>query len=162
MTWGKKRALVIFALLAVIVLIGWAAVSGTHISSKSVLILDLNGEIAEQRSSDLMSVLTGGYTPVQHEIVDSIDTAKKDPRITGLVVKIGPLETGWAKLEEIRSRIISFRESRKPSICFLGYDGIGNPEYFVASACDQIWLVPTAPVDIRGLMAGALLSRRLG
>jgi protease-4 len=159
MTWGKKRALVILAVLGVIVLVSWAAFSGNRISSKSVLILELNGEIEEQRSSDLMSVLSGGYTPVQHEIVDSIDTAKNDPRITGLVVKIGPLETGWAKLEEIRSRIISFRKSHKPSICFLGYDGIGNPEYYVASACDQIWLVPSAPVDIRGLMAGALFFR---
>jgi protease-4 len=159
MTWGKRRALVILVALGVIVLIGWAAFSGNRISSKSVLVLELNGEIEEQRSNDVLSVLNGNYTPVQHEIVDSIETAKNDPRITGLVVKIGPLETGWAKLEEIRARIISFRESRKPSICFLGYDGIGNPEYYVASACEQVWLVPSAPVEIRGLMSGALFFR---
>ncbi len=159
MTWGKRRALVILVALGVIVLIGWAAFSGNRISSKSVLVLELNGEIEEQRSSGLFSALNGNYTPVQHEIVDSIETAKNDSRITGLVVRIGPLETGWAKLEEIRARIISFRESHKPSICFLGYDGIGNPEYYLASACEQVWLVPTAPVDIRGMMAGALFFR---
>ena len=159
MTWGKRRALVIFFALGVLVLIVWAAFSGNRISSKSVLVLELNGEIEEQRSNGLLSALNGNYTPVQHEIVDSIETAKNDPRITGLVVRIGPLETGWAKLEEIRSRIIGFRESRKPSICFLGYDGIGNPEYYLASACDQVWLVPTAPVQVRGMMAGALFYR---
>ncbi|MGH9703393.1 MAG: signal peptide peptidase SppA [Candidatus Acidiferrales bacterium] len=158
MTWGKRRALVILALLGVMVLIIWAA-SANRISPKSVLVLELNGDIQEQHSNELLSVLNGNYVPVQHEIVDSIATAKNDPRITGLVVRIGPLETGWAKLEEIHARMISFRESRKPSLCFLGYDGIGNPEYYLASACDQIWLVPTAPVQISGLMAESLFFK---
>ena len=37
-----------------------------------------------------------------------------------------------------------------------GYDGIGNAEYYLATACQEIWLVPTAPVDVRGMMAEAL------
>ncbi|MGH9770724.1 MAG: signal peptide peptidase SppA, partial [Candidatus Acidiferrales bacterium] len=48
---------------------------------------------------------------------------------------------------------------RKPSICYLGYDGVGNPEYYLATACQQIWLVPSNPVDIRGMMAEALFFR---
>jgi protease-4 len=159
MTWGKRRALVILIVVGAIVLLGWMAFSGNRLSSKSVLVLELNGAIEEQRANDLFSALGGNYIPVVHEIIDSIETAKTDPRITGLVVKIGPLETGWAKLEEFHSHILSFRESHKPTICFLSYDGIGNREYYVASACEQVWLVPAAPVDIHGMMAGALFLR---
>ena len=94
-----------------------------------------------------------------HEYLDAIDPAPSDSRVTGIVVRIAPLETGWGKLEEIRSHLMAFQKSGKPSICYLGYDGIGNPEYYLASGCSQIWLVPTAPVNIRGMMAEALFLR---
>jgi protease IV len=96
---------------------------------------------------------------VLHDYLDAMDTAATDSHVTGLVVRIGPLETGWAKLEEMHNHLLNFRKSGKPSICYLGYDGIQNPEYYLASACKEIWLVPTAPVSIRGMMAQALFLR---
>ena len=159
MTWGKRRALVILLVVAFIVVGVMIFTSSSRISSKSVLVLDLNGDIPEQRPNDLFSAVGGNYIPVMHEVVDSIERAKTDPRITGLVVKIGPLETGWAKLEEIHARILSFRESHKPSVCYLEHDGVGNLEYYLASACDQVWLVPTNPVFVHGMMAQALFLR---
>ena len=158
MSWGKRRALIILLLIALIVVIGYLLTSSSRVSSKSVFVLDLNGEIPEQRPVDLSSVF-GGYHPVLHDIVDSIDFAKTDPRITGLVVRVGPLETGWGKLEEIHAHLMAFRQSHKPSICYLGYDGIGNPEYYLASGCDKVWLTPTAPMGVKGMMAGALFLR---
>ncbi len=82
-----------------------------------------------------------------------------DSHITGVIVRISPLATGWGKIEEVRSHLLAFRKSGKPSICYLGYDGIGNPEYYLASACQKIWLVPTAPVSIRGMIAQATFFR---
>ena len=72
-----------------------------------------------------------------HDYLDAIDTARTDSHIAGLVVSIAPLRTGWGKLEEIRAHLLSFRRSGKPSICYLGYDGIGKPEYYLASACHK-------------------------
>lgn len=108
---------------------------------------------------DILSALSGSNTPVLHDYLDAIDAARTDPRITGIVVRIGPLSTGWAKLEEIRSRLIAFQSSGKPGICYLGYDGIENGEYYLASACQQVWLVPSAPVNIHGMMAEATFYR---
>ncbi len=159
MSWGKRRFVVILILVAVVVLLAIALTSSSRISSNTVLVLEVNGDIQEQRPNNWVSALSGTFIPVQHEFVDAIDTARTDPRITGLVVKIGPLETGWAKLEEIHAHLIAFRQSRKPSICYLGYDGIGNPEYFLATACDQVWLVPAAPVNISGMMGEAVFLR---
>jgi protease IV len=161
MTWGQRRAIIIIVLAVFLVILFFAAMKPSRLSlpSNAVLVIDATGQIEEQRSPDLFSAFSGFTTPVLHDYVDAIDAAAKDSHITGLVVRIAPLETGWGKLEEIRSHLLAFRKSGKPSICYLGYDGIGNPEYYLASACQQIWLVPTAPVSIRGMMAEALFFR---
>ncbi len=159
MTWGKKRALVIFLVVLFFVLFVVTVRSPERLPSKSVLVLEINGAIEEQRPVDLFTALWGRPIPVVHDYLDVIDTAKNDARITGLVVKVGPLATGWGKLEEIRSHLLAFRQSGKPSICYLGYDGIGNREYYLATACEKLWLVPTSELDVRGMMAEALFLR---
>jgi protease-4 len=159
MTWGKRRALIIGLVILFFVLLVWAGSKPARLASHSVLVIDAQGEINEQREPDFFSVFSGSSVPVLHDIVDAIDAAESDGRISGLVVRIAPLHTGWGKLEEIRTHLLQFRKSGKPSICYLGYDGIGNPEYYLASACQQIWLVPTAPVSIRGMMAEAMFFR---
>jgi len=161
MTWGQRRAIIIIVLAVFLVILFFAAMKPSRLSlpSNAVLVIDATGQIEEQRSPDLFSAFSGFTTPVLHDYVDAIDAAAKDSHIAGLVVRIAPLETGWGKLEEIRSHLLAFRKSGKPSICYLGNDGIGNPEYYLASACQQIWLVPTAPVSIRGMMAEALFFR---
>jgi protease IV len=160
MSWAQRRAIIISAMGAVCILIAWAALRPSRVSfERSILVIDAQGEINEQRSSDILSALGGSSRPVLHDYLDGIDAARRDPRITGLVVRVGPLETGWAKLEELRSHLIAFQSSGKPSICYLGYDGIENPEYFLASACAQVWLVPSAPLSIHGMMAEATFFR---
>ncbi|MGB8592724.1 MAG: signal peptide peptidase SppA [Candidatus Acidiferrales bacterium] len=159
MTWGKRRALIILAVVAVIIIGIMVASTRARVASKSVLLLDVGGDIEEQRPMDLLSALNGDVQPVMHDYVDEIDTAKNDPHIEALIVRLSPLATGWGKLEEIRSHILGFRQSGKPSICYLGGDGMGNLEYYVASACDKVWLVPTAQVGIKGMMAEATFLR---
>jgi protease IV len=161
MTWGKRRAIVIAVLLIGLILLMWAASkpAAMRIPSNGVLVINASGEIEEQRAPDIFSALNGTTPVVLHDYLDAMDTAATDSHITGLVMRIGPLETGWAKLEELRTHLLNFRKSGKPSVCYLGYDGIQNPEYYLASACKEIWLVPTAPVNIRGMMAEALFLR---
>ena len=161
MTWAKRRAIVIIILVVFfVVLVVVASKPGElRLPSRGVLVMDLAGQIEEQRAPDIFSAFSGFSVPVLHDYVDAIDAAANDSRITGLVVRIAPLETGWGKLEEIRAHLLRFRKSGKTSICYLGYDGIGNPEYYLASACQQVWLVPTAPVSIRGMIAQALFLR---
>jgi protease IV len=164
MTWAAKRTIVILVVVAFFALIIFAAAwrparFAAGISSNSVLVIDASGTIDEQKPPDFFGGLTGASNLVLHDYVDAIDSARNDSRITGLVVRIGPLDTGWAKLEEIRTHLIAFQSSGKPSICYLGYDGIGNPEYYLASACKEVWLVPTAQVSVTGMIAEALFLR---
>lgn len=159
MTWGQRRMVVIILVIAAFLGIIWVFSRGPSISSNSVLVLDLDGPIVEQRPADLSSALFGSHALLLHEITDALDQARTDSRIKGLVVRIAPLDAGWGKLEEIRSHLLAFRESGKPSICYLGYDGAENPEYYVASACNQIWLAPTNTLGVRGMSAEALFLR---
>src|SRR5580704_8943287 len=159
MTWAKRRAIVIGLLILFVALILWAARKPAQLAANSVLVIDAEGNIEEQRGPDFLGALTGIGAPVLHDYLDAIDSARTDSRVAGIVFRIAPLQTGWGKLEEIRSHLLAFRKSGKPSICYLGYDGIGNPEYYLASACKEIWLVPTAPVSIRGMMAQAIFFR---
>jgi protease IV len=159
MTWGRRRAIVIGIVILFLVIFLWLAWKPARLVANSVLVIDASGEINEQRPFDLVSALNGSTIPVLHDYLDAIDAAATDSRISGIVVRVAPVEAGWGKLQEIRSRLIAFQKSGKPSICYLGYDGIGNPEYYLATGCSQIWLVPTVSVGIRGMMAQVLFLR---
>lgn len=164
MTWGQRRTLVIVIVIAVALIIVWTVprwpvFSGPAISWNSELVLDLSGPIVEQEPPDISNFFLGARPLVLHEIDDAIDQARSDSRIRGLVVRIAPMDTGWAKLEEIHQHLLDFRSSGKPSICYLGYDGEENEEYYVATGCNQVWLVPTNNLDIRGMMAEATFLR---
>ena len=159
MTWAKRRAIVIVVLILFVALLLWTASKPARLAQNSVLVIDVEGTIEEQPPASFFGSITGNSTPVLHDYLDAIDSARTDSRISGIVVRIAPLSTGWGKLEEIRAHLLTFRASHKPSICYLGYDGVGNPEYYLASACGQVWLVPSNSVSIRGMMAEALFFR---
>lgn len=164
MTWGQRRTLVILLVIAVAVILlimvpRWSFFSGPQISWNSTLVLNLSGPIVEQRPSDVSALFLGAQPAALHEIDDAIDQARSDSRIRGLVVRIAPVDAGWAKAEEVHQHLLDFRKSGKPSICYLGYDGEENEEYYLATGCDQIWLTPTAPLDIRGMTAEATFLR---
>jgi uncharacterized membrane protein YqiK len=99
MTWGKRRAIVIIVLVVFfVVLIFWTASKpNIRIASNSVLVIDATGQIEEQRAPDFFSAFNG-TVPVLHDYLDALDNARTDPRVTGVVVRIAPLQTGWAKL----------------------------------------------------------------
>lgn len=164
MTWGQRRTLVILFVVAAALIVFWTiphwfSFQGPTVSWNSVLVLNLSGPIEEQQPPDVSSIFLGSQPLVLHEINDAIDQASSDSRIKGLLVRIAPMDTGWAKLEEIHQHLLNFRASGKPSLCYLGYDGEENQEYYVATACDQIWLAPTNPLGVRGMMAEATFLR---
>ena len=129
------------------------------IKSGSVLVLDLSGAIEEEKAQGAWGATLGADITVLHQLLDAIDAAKTDSRITGLVVKIAYPSAHWAKLQEIREHLLDFRKSGKPSICYLGSDFIFNRDYYVATGCEQIWLLPSSPLAVSGLMTESRFYR---
>lgn len=157
MTRGAKRVWLFLVVLFVAVVIV-SAVSG-RLAKNSVLLVELSGPIEEQKPQGVFAQLFGPKVTVLHDVTDAIDTARDDDKIVGLVVKITSPDAGWAKLQEIRARLLAFRKSNKPSVCYLHGDLIMNRQYYLATACDQVWMVPTAPLGITGLMTQSLFLR---
>ena len=156
----SRKVKVTFLVLAILgVGIALVISVGKHLPSDSVLVLEIGGMVEDLRPSGVVAQVTGPPVTVMHELTDAMDTAKSDKRIAGLVVKITSLDAGWAKIEELRTRLADFRASGKPSICYLHGDVITNREYFLATACEKVWLVPTAAVGATGMMAASTFLR---
>jgi protease IV len=93
------------------------------------------------------------------DILDSLQKAATDSRIAALSLTLENLNSGWAQLSEIRRALSSFRKSGKPIYCFMQESG--NAEYFLASACDQIFMPPAAGLQLIGLSAEVFFIRDL-
>ena len=92
------------------------------------------------------------------EVLDSLKRAKSDPRITGvLIIPNGVPQDYWARIQEVRDAIIDFRTSRKPAYAYVEYGG--EREYYLATACDRIFLMPTSPLDLTGLASYEVFLR---
>jgi protease-4 len=64
---------------------------------------------------------------------------------------------GWGKSEEIRDAIKDFRSSGKPVYAFVEL-GL-NKEYYIATACDKIFVAPPGELFINGLAADVMFFR---
>jgi len=157
MTKGAKRVWLVLAALLLVFLIV-STVAG-RLPKNSVLVMELKGPIEEQKPIGVIAQLLGPKVTLLHDLTEAIDHARSDDKIAGLVVKISSPDLGWAKVQEIRARLLEFRKSNKPSICYLHGDLLGNREYYLATACDQVWMVPTAPLGLTGLMTQSLFLR---
>lgn len=96
--------------------------------------------------------------PSLRTFVESLDRAAVDPAVTAVVLRPGGLgDAGWGRLQELRDALTRFRRSGKPAYAFL--EGAGNAEYYLASACDRIYAVPTALIGVTGLASEVTFFR---
>ena len=154
----KRRWFLWLFVVAFLVLFTIGYFSG-HVQQRSVLVLELSGALEEQKPPGAWGATMGNDITVLYQLLDSIDAAKGDSRITGLVVKISNPGGNWAKLEEIRQHLTAFAASGKPAICFLSGDFNRNRDYYVATGCSQIWLMPSSPLAVSGLMTESQFYR---
>jgi len=156
---SRGRKFWIWAVVAVVLSVTIYLARTGRVPAGSVLVIDLTGPVEEQKPTGFLGSLFGGDVVVMHQLLDALDAAKTDSHVAGVLVKVNDPEARWAKLQEIRQHLIDFRSSGKPSICLLGSDFNMNRDYYVATGCQQVWLVPTAPLGITGLMTQSLFYR---
>ena len=140
----------VFGLLAVIG--AWIAVRrGPAVPDHATLILRIGGELTETPPDDVLGQVTGGgRAQVVRSYVDALRRAKTDPRIESVLVMPTPIESPyWGKVQEIRDAMLDFRKSGKRIAAYLEYGG--EREYYLATAADRIYLVPTSSLDVAGV-----------
>jgi protease-4 len=131
------------------------------VASRSYLEMDLSGELLEWSQPDLLTTLFIGKPPLSmHDLWTNLRKAKVDPRIRGLLLRLGPLECGWAKAAELREAVLDFRQSGKTAVAFIEEAPEFNKEYYLATACDRIVLHPLGWLGIPGLGGHVPFFRR--
>jgi protease-4 len=121
------------------------------VDQNSYLQISLGGGIPEYDPPDAFEEYFRGTSLDMKKIRQSMKMATVDDRIKGVVLKIGFLRTGFAKLAEIQQLIENFRVSGKKVYAHFDY-GLTR-DYFLASACDSIYISPGGNLFLTGIAA---------
>jgi protease-4 len=131
---------------------------GGQLSGNNYLYVRVEGDVPEQPPPSDLEALFERRPPSLRGLVESIDKAAHDTKVSGLLLRVGVLDdAGWAKVQELRDAVARFRKSGKPAYAHLEF--CGNKEYFLAAACTKIFAVPTALVGVSGLEAEVTFLR---
>jgi protease IV len=120
-----------------------------------ILEIDLETDLIEYVPNDRAAKTLLGGRPSLRDIVDALERAGKDDRVTGIIAHIGAARIGMAQIQELRDAILDFRAKKKFAIIFaetFGESGSGTGSYYLATAFDQIWLQPSGDLGLTGLI----------
>lgn len=165
MTKTKKTILIIGGILfafVVVTIIGIALFLGSmnkkDIPNNSVLVLKVSGAMPDYAAEDRTAKIFG-IEPAQSfsSLLTQMRKAKVDTRVGAVMLDIDMSNIGWGKADELRAAIADFRASGKPIYAFME---IGmNKEYYVASACEKVFLPPSGDIYVNGFAANAMFYR---
>ncbi|MFN2509944.1 MAG: signal peptide peptidase SppA [Pyrinomonadaceae bacterium] len=154
---GILGVLVLVALLGLAVLMAAFGQRAPTIRDNSVLVLRVAGPLPDYVPDDPLRKFFGGTDESLTNLVLQFRKAKVDKRIKAVVLDINMSGAGWGKAEEIRDSIADFRSSGKRVYAYMEL-GM-NKEYYIASACDQIYMAPPGELFINGLAANVMFFR---
>src|SRR5438094_1053737 len=128
------------------------------VPSNATLVLRVGGDLSEVVPADVVGYLRGVRTPTVRSVVDNLRKAKADGRVRAVMLKPTGFESPfWGKVQEIRDAVIEFKKSGKPVYAYLEYGG--DREYYLATAADRIYLMPSSPLDLTGVASYELFLR---
>ena len=137
--------------------------SGPQVKDKSVLVLDLSLNITDSKpfrstSAALQDVLSddSGNTVTLRTVLDTIESAKKDPKIVGIYLEgsSDSSSSGFANLKEVRSALQRFRDAKKP---IFAYQMDWNErDYYLGSVANTIAVNPYGSLEINGFSSQAM------
>jgi protease-4 len=154
-----------FVLLGLIVLFAAFLLRGSgapRSSQPAVLVFEVPEILDESAPPPRIFPFPGLWT-VRHsrmttyDVLRALRAAGGDDHVAALVLHVGPLDWGWARVGEVRDAVMRFRRSGKP--VYASLTGGGEREYLLASAAGMVAMPPTAELQIDGLVATATYYR---
>jgi protease IV len=119
------------------------------VDDNSYLQMNIGGSLPEYIAPDPFEELTGGSRLDLKKIRDNLEKAAVDDRINGIILKLGFLQAGYAKIEELQNLIDVYKKSGKKIYAYLEF-GMTR-EYLVAIACDSIFMPESANLFLTGV-----------
>ncbi len=156
--WMLRTAIVIALLFAIVAISDYIS---HRVQPNSVLAVELDGPVVERGGSGLLGLLSKNQTAL-NVLRNAIDNGAKDPKIVGLEIKVINPDMELAQAQEIVALIKSFKSHGKWTAAYIetaGESGLGNLPYVVASACDEVSLMPQGDLNLMGVQLRELFMR---
>jgi protease-4 len=166
MSRGRKIAIILgslFLIFVLVVVIGIALLFSMFraheptVRDNSVLVLNVAGELPDYVPDTFAKRVFGNDRMSFTGLIEQLRKAKVDKRIGGVLLEIDLLSAGWAKAEELRDAIADFRASGKPIYAYMEIGS--NKEYYIATACERVYVAPTGDLFINGFAADVMFFR---
>ncbi|MGQ4275944.1 signal peptide peptidase SppA [Pseudidiomarina sp. E22-M8] len=150
---------IFFFLLAIVVVVILAGDEPILVPENGVLVVQLRGALVEEKTwIDPMDTFfneafgTEGAPPetLLSDVVQSIETAKDDPRISGIYLDLSDFTGGGInKMKQVGEALLSFREAGKPIYSYGDY--YSQSQYFLAAHGEKIYLNPLGAMLFEGM-----------
>jgi protease-4 len=161
----KKAFRWLLRMVAGLVALGIIVLLSEYISHRvqpgSVMVVTFNGPVVERGSANFLGMLSPHETPLNVMRV-ALTKAAKDPRISGLALKIIDTQMELSQAQEIAALIGKFRDSGKWTAAYVetaGEMSPGNLPYLVAAATGDISLMPEGELDLVGVGVREIFAR---
>jgi protease-4 len=93
------------------------------------------------------------------ELLETLETTASDPRVGGVLLRLGPGPLGWSRALSLRRSVEGVREAGKPVVAWA--DVLSDETLMLASAADRLWLPETGQIYLMGLRMEGLFLRGL-
>ena len=153
----------------VLLIIGISVIGGmvattevaTVVKENSVFVLDLKGSVVERYEDNPFEQLLGEEITTRglEDILASIEKAKNDPKIKGMLINAEAFACSTASLQDIRTAIANFKESGKFVVAYSGAYTQGA--YYVSTVADKVFLNPSGSISWHGLSAQTMFLKDL-
>ena len=158
--WLIKSVLMMAALFAIVIISQYLS---HRYKPGSVLVLSLDGQVVERSSSNALGILNSDQAAL-NVIRRALKSAQTDDRIVGLAIKIVDPQMELAQAQELCAMIAEFRKHGKWTTAYMetaGEAGFGNLPYLVASAADEVSMMPQGEMNILGVGMREMFARGL-
>ena len=142
--------------LLILIMILFAVFSSAKpLAAKTVLVLDLKGELVEQHAGTVRDALVSNVQgesrrSVQlRDVLTVLDAAARDPNISSVVLLLDQLDgAGLASLHDVGLALDRFKASGKKIVAWGGnYD---QKQYLLATHASELYLHPMGTVQVTG------------
>ena len=123
-----------------------------------LLEVKLDGDIPEELPQAGFFKRIIGTRLAFRDYLFALREAKDDPNLSAVIFQIREPDIGWARAWELREIIGELRQAGLATAAFL--ESADNLSYYIAAACDEIFLVPSGQVRIRGLAGEVIFLKK--
>ena len=140
------------------------AESSTTVKPNSVLYMKLDYDIPDRTTDKGFSAFNFSSMEMSdgtgmNEILRNIEHAKTDPNIKGIYMELSSIPTSTATLQEIRAKLLEFKESGKFIVTY--GESYSQSAYYMASIADKVILNPEGALDLHGMASQIMFYKHL-